>query len=119
MFEQNMSKIDEIFKTAMDSHSEPYNPQAWESLSKRLDGGIPPRKNPFLKWGLPTIVAVIGVASVLYLTTRNTSVPATSSKNENPKETVATQEQSNTSEKHPETKEQRNSQNPALAGNLS
>jgi hypothetical protein len=115
MFEENMSKIDEIFKTAMDSHSEPYNPQAWESLSKRLDGGIPPRKNPFLKWGLPTIVAVIGVTSVLYLTTRNTSVPATSSKNGNPKETVATQQQNNTSEEHPETKEQRNSQNPAQA----
>ena len=68
MYKDNMSKIDEIFKTAMDSHSEPYNPEAWDSLSKRLDGGIPPRKNPFLRWGLPSIALVVGVATVWYFT---------------------------------------------------
>jgi hypothetical protein len=81
MFEENMSKIDEIFKTAMDSHSEPYNPQAWESLSKRLDGGIPPRKNPFLKWGLPSIALVIGVASVWYFTSGKPTKTGPSGKN--------------------------------------
>lgn len=57
-----MNNIDDIFKDALESHVEPYNPQAWESLSKQLDKGIPPRKNPFLKWGLPSALLVLGVA---------------------------------------------------------
>ena len=57
-----MNNIDDIFKDALESHVEPYDPQAWESLSKRLDKGIPPRSNPYLKWGLPSAVIVLGIA---------------------------------------------------------
>ena len=46
-----MDKLDQLFKNAMDSQAEPYDPAAWESLSKRLDKQLPPKSNPFKKWG--------------------------------------------------------------------
>jgi hypothetical protein len=57
-----MDKLDQIFKNAMDSQAEPYNPAAWESLSKRLDKQLPPKSNPFKKWGLPGAALVIGIS---------------------------------------------------------
>lgn len=66
-----MNNIDDIFKDALESHVEPYNPQAWESLSKRLDKGIPPRQNPFIKWGLPSAVIVLGIAAGTWFITQS------------------------------------------------
>jgi hypothetical protein len=63
-----MSNIDDLFKKAIESQSEPYNPAAWEKLSNRLDAGIPPRKNPFLKWGLPGLAILVGAAAIGYYT---------------------------------------------------
>ncbi|MFM7664739.1 MAG: hypothetical protein ACKO68_09460 [Bacteroidota bacterium] len=61
-----MSNIDDLFKKAIESQSEPYNPAAWEKLSNRLDAGIPPRKNPFVKWGLPGLAVLVSVAAIAY-----------------------------------------------------
>jgi len=63
-----MSNIDDLFKKAIESQSEPYNPAAWEKLSNRLEAGIPPRKNPFLKWGLPGLAVLVGAAAIGYYT---------------------------------------------------
>ena len=57
-----MDKLDQLFKNAMDSQAEPYDPAAWESLSKRLDKQLPPKSNPFKKWGLPGAALVIGIS---------------------------------------------------------
>lgn len=67
-----MSKIDDLFKKAIESQSEPYNPAAWEKLSNRLDAGIPPRKNPFMKWGLPGLAVLVGAAAIGYYTSEST-----------------------------------------------
>jgi hypothetical protein len=56
-----MDKIDDLFKKAIESHTEPYDPAAWEALEKRLDGQLPPKTNPFKKWGLPGAALVIGI----------------------------------------------------------
>jgi len=48
-----MDKLDDLFKKAIESHTEPYDPTAWEALEKRLDSQLPPKTNPFKKWGLP------------------------------------------------------------------
>ena len=61
-----MSNIDDLFKKAINSQSEPYNPAAWEKISKKLDAGIPARKNPFLKWGLPSVAVLVGAAATWY-----------------------------------------------------
>ena len=74
-----MSNIDDLFKKAINSQSEPYNPAAWEKISKKLDAGIPPRKNPFLKWGLPSVAVLVGAAATWYYSTGSsieTSEPA-------------------------------------------
>ena len=42
-----MDKLDNLFKKAIESHTEPYDPKAWEALEKRLDGQLPPKINPF------------------------------------------------------------------------
>ncbi len=57
-----MDKLDQIFKNALDSQSEPYDPAAWESLSNRLDKQLPPSSNPFKKWGLPGAVLLLGIS---------------------------------------------------------
>lgn len=67
-----MSKIDDLFKKAIESQSEPYNPAAWEKLSNRLDAGIPPRKNPFMKWGLPGLAVLVGAAAIGYCISEST-----------------------------------------------
>ena len=61
-----MSNIDDLFKKVLDSHSEPYDPAAWENLSKRLDQSIKPGKNPFLKWGIPSVAIIVGAAIAWY-----------------------------------------------------
>lgn len=67
-----MDKFDELFKKALGNSAEPYDPTAWESLSKRLDGQIPSSKNPFKKWGIPGAAAVIGTTAALWYFTTNT-----------------------------------------------
>jgi hypothetical protein len=72
-----MDKLDQIFKNAMDSQVEPYDPSAWEALEKRLDGQLPPKSNPFKKWGLPGAALVIGISlATWYLTDSSTPVSA-------------------------------------------
>lgn len=66
-----MSNIDDLYKKAIESHGEPYNPAAWETLSNRLNSGIPPRKNPFLKWGLPGLIMLVGAAAIGYYTSES------------------------------------------------
>jgi hypothetical protein len=67
-----MSNIDDLFKKAIESQSEPYNPAAWEKLSNRLDAGIPSRKNPFMKWGLPGLTVLVGAVAIGYYTSEST-----------------------------------------------
>ena len=72
-----MDKLDDIFKKAIESHTEPYDPKAWEALEKRLDGQLPPKTNPFKKWGLPGAALVIGISiATWYLTDSSTPVSA-------------------------------------------
>ncbi|MBM3164992.1 MAG: hypothetical protein FJZ80_05965 [Bacteroidetes bacterium] len=63
-----MSSLDDLFKKTLESQSEPYNPAAWENLSKRLDAAVPPRTNPFLKWGLPSLAVLVGAVATWYFT---------------------------------------------------
>ena len=70
-----MDKLDDIFKKAIESHTEPYDPSAWEALEKRLNGQLPPKTNPFKKWGLPGAALVIGISlATWYLTDSSTPV---------------------------------------------
>jgi len=70
-----MDKIDDLFKKAIESHTEPYDPSAWEALEKRLNGQLPPKTNPFKKWGLPGAALVIGISlATWYLTDSSTPV---------------------------------------------
>lgn len=70
-----MDKLDNLFKKAIESHTEPYDPKAWEALEKRLDGQLPPKTNPFKKWGLPGAALVIGISiATWYLTDSSTPV---------------------------------------------
>ena len=70
-----MDKLDDLIKKAIESHTEPYDPTAWESLEKRLDGQLPPKTNPFKKWGLPGAALVIGISiATWYLTDSSTPV---------------------------------------------
>lgn len=72
-----MDKLDHLFKKAIESHTEPYDPAAWETLEKRLDGQLPPKTNPFKKWGLPGAALVIGISlATWYLTDSSTPVSA-------------------------------------------
>jgi hypothetical protein len=72
-----MDKIDDLFKKAIESHTEPYDPAAWEALEKRLDGQLPPKTNPFKKWGLPGAALVIGISfATWYFTDSSTPVSA-------------------------------------------
>ena len=72
-----MDKLDNLFKKAIESHTEPYDPKAWEALEKRLDGQLPPKTNPFKKWGLPGAALVIGISlATWYLTDSSTPVSA-------------------------------------------
>lgn len=62
-------EFEHIFKEALQNQEVPYNPKAWESLSARLDNGVPhsgkksfgPKAATFLAIG------ILGAASVLYL----------------------------------------------------
>jgi hypothetical protein len=70
-----MDKIDDLFKKAIESHTEPYDPSAWEALEKRLNGQLPPKTNPFKKWGLPGAALVIGISlATWYFTDSSTPV---------------------------------------------
>ncbi len=70
-----MDKLDDIFKKAIESHTEPYDPTAWEALEKRLDSQLPPKTNPFKKWGLPGAALVIGITcATWYFTDPSTPV---------------------------------------------
>jgi hypothetical protein len=70
-----MDKLDDIFKKAIESHTEPYDPTAWEALEKRLDSQLPPKTNPFKKWGLPGAALVIGITcATWYFTDSSTPV---------------------------------------------
>lgn len=72
-----MDKLDNLFKKAIESHTEPYDPKAWEALEKRLDGQLPPKTNPFKKWGLPGAALVIGISlATWYLMDSSTPVSA-------------------------------------------
>ncbi|MFN4951355.1 MAG: hypothetical protein ACK5F0_07025 [Flavobacteriales bacterium] len=72
-----MDKLDDIFKKAIESHTEPYDPTAWEALEKRLDSQLPPKTNPFKKWGLPGAALVIGISfATWYFTDSSTPVSA-------------------------------------------
>ena len=72
-----MDKLDDIFKKAIESHTEPYDPTAWEALEKRLDSQLPPKTNPYKKWGLPGAALVIGISfATWYFTDSSTPVSA-------------------------------------------
>jgi len=79
-----MDKLDKLFKKVIEQKHEPYDPSAWESLSKRLDAGIPQNSNPFKKWGLPGAALVIGISiATWYFISTNSPVssPVASSPN--------------------------------------
>ena len=78
-----MDKLDQKFKDAMGQRSEPYDPQAWDALSKRLDGTLPNSGNPYLKWGLPSAIIVIGIAiGSWYMSSNNTVKNSETAKSE-------------------------------------
>jgi len=90
-----MDKLDQLFKKVVGEQQEPYDPSAWDSLSKRLDAGLPPKSNPFLKWGLPSAAIVIGISLATWYFSDRTS-PVSTPHATSPKQAkIETQDQRN------------------------
>lgn len=83
-----MSKIEEIFKTSLKDIEAPYDPKAWEAMSKRLDQQLPVKsvKTSF-KWAwVASSILIVGVAAFFALQKNETSPKTTKNLNvgENP-----------------------------------
>ena len=94
-----MDKLDQLFKKVIGEQQEPYDPSAWDSLSKRLDGGLPPKTNPFLKWGLPSAAIIIGISLATWYFSDTTSPVSTPHATSPKHASIETQEQRDAKDK--------------------
>ena len=83
-----MSKIEEIFKNSLKDIEAPYDPKAWEAMSKRLDQQLPVKsvKTSF-KWAwAASSIIIVGVAAFFALQKNETSAKIAEklNKGENP-----------------------------------
>ena len=83
-----MSKIEEIFKNSLKDIEAPYDPKAWEAMSKRLDQHLPVKsvKTSF-KWAwVASSIIIVGVAAFFALQKNETSAKIAEklNKGENP-----------------------------------
>ena len=70
-----MSKIEEIFRNSLKDIEAPYDPKAWEAISKRLDKQLPVKsvKTSF-KWAwVASSILIVGVAAFFALQKNETS----------------------------------------------
>lgn len=78
-----MNEFDKLIKSKLEEQEAPYDPKAWEQLSRRLDHTMPV-KGKFTKWiwSTATTIAVLGVAGLIYLNSENHSAHTPSSQDQ-------------------------------------
>ncbi len=79
-----MSNIEEIFKNSLKDIEAPYDPKAWEAMSKRLDQHLPVKSvKTSLKWAwVASSIIIVGVAAFFALQKNETNTKTAKNLNE-------------------------------------
>ena len=58
------SEFEKNIKKSIENYELPYDSNAWDELSKKLDATMPVSKKPNLKWGLYSAIISVSLSSI-------------------------------------------------------